>query len=158
MIILEEGALCSLGLPVSDDPKDLYLKLHVPEYLVSGPVNLGELRMQGILYEESSFWLFLLITCALGGWAAWMTGRACAQTWRPYPMFVLYLLPLAAMVRFIHYAMFEGTLLSLHYYLVDFIVLLVIGTLGFRFTKVKQMVRQYSWLYEQTSPFSYKSK
>jgi hypothetical protein len=54
--------------------------------------------------------------------------------------------------------MFEGTLLSLHYYLVDLVVLAVIGTLGYRFTKVKKMVRQYSWLYEQTSPFSYKSK
>ncbi len=114
--------------------------------------------MQGILYEEPSFWLFLLITCVLGGWAAWMTGRACAQTWRPYAMFLLYLLPLTAMVRFIHYAMFEGTLLSAHYYLVDLVVLAIIGTLGYRFTKVKQMVRQYSWMYEKTSPFSYKTK
>ncbi len=40
--------------------------------------------MQGILYEEPSFWLFFLITCLLGGWAAWMTGRACASTWRTY--------------------------------------------------------------------------
>ena len=84
--------------------------------------------MQGILYEEPSFGLFVLITCIIGGWAAWMTGRACAQTWRPYGIFLLYLLPLTAMVRFIHYAMFEGTLLSLHYYLVDLVVLAIIGS------------------------------
>ena len=30
--------------------------------------------MQGILYEEPSIWLFLLITVIMGGWAAWMTG------------------------------------------------------------------------------------
>ncbi len=50
--------------------------------------------MQGILYEEPSFWLFFLITCLLGGWAAWMTGRACASTWRTYPQLLLYLIPL----------------------------------------------------------------
>lgn len=114
--------------------------------------------MQGILYEEPSFFLFFLITCILGGWAAWMTGRACAQTWRPFLMFLVYMLPLTFMVRFIHYSMFEGSLLSLHYYLVDLVVLMIIGSLGYRYTKVKQMVRQYSWLYEKTSAFSYKSK
>lgn len=114
--------------------------------------------MQGILYEESSFWLFFLITCLLGGWAAWMTGRACASTWRTYPQLLLYLIPLGAAVRFIHFALFEGTLLSLHYYLVDVIVLMIIGTVGFRYTRTKQMVRQYSWLYEKASPLSWKAK
>ena len=87
--------------------------------------------MQGILYEEPSFWLFFLITCLLGGWAAWMTGRACAQTWRSLPQLLVYLIPLGAAVRFIHFALFEGTLLSLHYYLVDTIVLMIIGAIGF---------------------------
>ncbi|AEW14480.1 hypothetical protein BCA52141_I2345 [Brucella canis HSK A52141] len=61
-------------------------------------------------------------------------------------------------MRFIHYALFGGTLLSLHYYLVDTIVLMIIGTVGFRYTRTKQMVRQYSWLYEKTSPFGWKAK
>ncbi|MBV2144787.1 hypothetical protein KUG47_14905 [Falsochrobactrum sp. TDYN1] len=114
--------------------------------------------MQGILYEEPSFWLFFLITCLLGGWAAWMTGRACAQTWRPYWMLLVYLVPLGATVRFIHYALFEGTLLSLHYFLVDVIVLVIIGTVGFRYTRTKQMVHQYNWLYEKASPLSWRAK
>jgi hypothetical protein len=42
------------------------------------------MTMQGILYEEVSIWQFLFVTCLLGGWAAWMTGKACASTWRPY--------------------------------------------------------------------------
>ena len=75
--------------------------------------------MQGVLYEEPSVWLFLLVTCLMGGWAAWMTGRAVAITWGPYWQCVLYLLLLAGAVRFIHFALFNGTLLSLHYYLVD---------------------------------------
>ena len=36
-------------------------------------------------------------------------------------------------MRFIHFALFDGTLLSLHYYVVDTIVLLIIGALGFRY-------------------------
>lgn len=114
--------------------------------------------MQGILYEETSFGLFLLITCCLGGWAAWMTGRACAHTWRTYKMFLLYMIPLAGFVRFIHYSMFEGTLLSLQFYIIDLIVLVIIGSLGYRYTRTKQMVRQYSWLYEKSSPLSWKDK
>ena len=63
--------------------------------------------MQGILYEEASVWQFLFVTCLLGGWAAWMTGRACAQTWRPLsePGASILLL-LGVGVRFIHHALF----------------------------------------------------
>ncbi len=114
--------------------------------------------MQGILYEEPSFLLFFFITCLLGGWAAWMTGRASANTWRSMGHLLLYMLPLGAAVRFIHYALFQGTLLSLHYYVVDTAVLMILGALGFQYTRTKQMVSQYSWLYEKASPLSWKAK
>ena len=114
--------------------------------------------MQGILYEEPSFWLFALITVVMGGWAAWMTGRACALTWRPVAQTVLYLLLLTAAVRFIHFALFHGTLLSLHYYLVDAVVVVGIGLLGYRYTRARQMTTQYRWLYERTGPFSWREK
>ena len=48
-------------------------------YLEGGSALSGRTAMQGILYEESSVWLFLLVTCVLGGGGAWMTGRACAH-------------------------------------------------------------------------------
>ncbi|WP_457090045.1 DUF6867 family protein [Microvirga sp. P5_D2] len=114
--------------------------------------------MQGILYEEPSFGLFLLITVIMGGWAAWMTGRAMALTWRHYWNLVLYLFILGAAVRFIHFALFDGTLLSIHYYAVDTIVLLIIGSLGFRYYRARQMTRQYRWLYERSGPFSWREK
>ena len=114
--------------------------------------------MQGILYEEPSFWLFLLITVIMGGWAAWMTGRAIAITWRAYWNLILYLLILGAAVRFIHFALFGGTLLSIHYYIIDTIVILIIGTLGFRYYRARQMTSQYRWLYERTGPFGWKEK
>ncbi|WP_230532498.1 DUF6867 family protein [Microvirga roseola] len=114
--------------------------------------------MQGILYEEPSIWLFLLITVIMGGWAAWMTGRAIAITWGPYWQLVIYLLLLGVAVRFIHYALFEGTLLSLQYYVVDTIVVLIIGSLGFQYNRAKLMTSQYRWLYERTGLFSWREK
>ncbi|NIX76567.1 DUF6867 family protein [Microvirga terricola] len=114
--------------------------------------------MQGFLYEEQSIWLFLFITVVLGGSAAWMTGRAIAITWRPFWNLVVYLLILTAAVRFIHFALFQGTLISLHYYIVDAIVVLIIGSLGYRYNQTKLMTSQYRWLYERTSPFGWKEK
>jgi hypothetical protein len=103
--------------------------------------------MQGILYEEPSFWLFALITCLLGSWAAWMTGQT-----------LLYCVLLAAVVRFIHFALFGGTLLTLHFYLVDLAVLIAIASAGFRIRRARQMTRQYSWLYERTGPFTWRER
>ena len=115
--------------------------------------------MQGILYEEPSFWLFVLVTVVMGGWAAWMTGRAMAITWRPYWQLVVYLLILAAAVRFIHFALFEGTLMS-HPVLSRSTPssCSVIGSLGFRYYRARQMATQYRWLYERTGPFSWRER
>ena len=114
--------------------------------------------MQGILYEEVSVWQFFFVTCLLGGWAAWMTGKACAQTWRPYISLVIYLLALGVAVRFIHHALFDGTMRTFQYYFVDTVILLGLGTLGYRYTRTNQMVSQYHWLYERTSLLGWKAK
>lgn len=114
--------------------------------------------LQGIIYEEPSIWLFLFITCVLGGWGAWVTGRAMASTWRPYSVLVAYLLLLGVAVRFIHFALFGGTLLSLHYYVIDTIVVQVIGALGYRVTRVDQMTAKYRWLYLPNGPFFWKDR
>jgi len=112
--------------------------------------------MQGIIFEERSIWLFLLVTCLMGGWAAWMTGRAVARTWGSVAHCVVYLLVLGFAVRFIHFALFNGTLLSLHYYVVDTIVIMVIGLAGYRYHRTRQMTTQYRWLYERTGPFTWR--
>ena len=78
---------------------------------------------------------FLLVTVALGGGAAWQAGRAVAQTWRPWWQALLYMFILGAAVRFIHFALFEGTLLSPQYYAVDTVVCLIFGFLGYRATR-----------------------
>lgn len=113
--------------------------------------------MSGILYEESSFATFLFVTLILGGAGAWMTGRACALTWRPYPMLLFYLLVLSFAVRFIHFSLFEATLLSLHYWVVDAAFCLLIGSIGYRYTRTNQMTTQYYWLYAKSGPFSWRT-
>ena len=53
---------------------------------------------------------------------------------------------LGCVVRFFHFALFDGTLLSLRYYLVDAAVCLLAALLGYRITRVRQMTTQYRWL------------
>jgi hypothetical protein len=108
-----------------------------------------------LLYEEGSFGIFLLVSVILGGGAAWLAGRAIAATWRPWWHIVVYMLILGVAVRFIHQALFGGTLLSLHYYLVDTAICLGFGFLGFRVTRAAQMATQYGFLNVRTGPVSW---
>ncbi|MDR0809715.1 MAG: hypothetical protein LBE86_11430 [Gemmobacter sp.] len=114
--------------------------------------------MQGILYEESSILTFAIITFVMGGWTAWRTGRAMAESWSGIRTLVAYVLLLGVALRFIHHALFDGTFLSPHYYLVDTIVLMGFAYAGYRFTRTGQMTTQYYWLYRKTSPFSWAPK
>ena len=111
--------------------------------------------MQGLIFERGIV-DFLFVTCFLGGGAAYLTGRAVAITWRPIPYLLVCLFLLACAVRFVHYALFEGTLISLHYFLVDAVVLLALGGLGFRITRARQMAGQYSWIYQRSGPMSWR--
>jgi hypothetical protein len=88
------------------------------------------------LSDESSLGVFLLVSVLLGGGAAWLAGRALAATWRPWWHVLLYMVILSFAVRFLHYALFDGKFLSLHYYLVDYGVCLGLGLLGFRLQRV----------------------
>lgn len=102
--------------------------------------------MQGLLYQEDSFGIFLLVTLVLGGAGAWLSGRAIARTWRPWWMVLPAMLLLGFAVRFIHFALFEGTLMSPWYYAVDTTVVTAVALAAFRSTRRRQMVRQYGFL------------
>jgi len=114
--------------------------------------------MQGILYEEQSIWLFLLVTVIMGGSAAWASGKSIAQTWRPAWQVIPYMIVLGLAVRFIHFALFEGHLIAPQYYLVDTVILLIAGLLGFRYKRASQMTTQYRWIYERTGPFTWRER
>ncbi len=105
----------------------------------------------GVIWETSIV-DFLLVTVFLGGGAAYLTGRAVALIWRSLPYLFIYVLLLTAAVRFIHFALFHGTLLTWHYYVVDLIILLILAWTGFRLTRAGQMVGQYGWLYQRVGP------
>jgi hypothetical protein len=121
------------------------------------------------LIAEKSFAAFLLVTVVLGGGAAFLAGRALARSWKPFARVAVYMLLLALAVRFLHWGLFmdatyeswrdmQGTLLSLHYYLVDVVVLIAFAGLGYRLERARQMTTQYGWIYERTGPLSWRKR
>ena len=118
------------------------------------------------MFWEVSFPVFLLVTVFLGGGAAYMTGRAMARGWQPWPRLIIYLFLLCIAVRFIHFSLFGGTFLipishiptAMPYFVVDFVVLLAIGALGRQITRADQMATQYSFLYKRQGPVSWQRR
>ncbi len=121
------------------------------------------------LFVEKSYTAFLIFTVLLGGGAAFMTGRALARGWKSFGRLVLYMFLLGVAVRFLHWGLLldptfqswhdaQGSLFSLHYYLVDTAVLIAVAALGYRLQRAEQMTTQYRWLYERTSPLTWKRR
>jgi hypothetical protein len=110
------------------------------------------------LYADESWFTVLFVTGVLGGGAAWLAGRAIARTWRPLWHAVLYMLLLGAFVRFIHFALFEATLLSAVSYAADTAFLIAVACLAWQRTRASQMVRQYDWLYERDGVLSWRER
>lgn len=119
---------------------------------------MTEFSISALLYEENSFGVFLLITVFLGGGAAWLTGRAIASTWRPWWHVAGYMLVLGAAARFLHFALFDGTLLSPQYYSIDAAVCMALGFLGFRATRTGQMATQYRWINTRSGAFTWRRR
>jgi hypothetical protein len=105
---------------------------------------------------DNGWWTFLLVTVAMGGAAAYVSGMAIARTWRPFWHVPVYMLGLAAVVRFCHYALFQEPLLSPASYAVDLAVLLGAAALGHRIVRVRQMTQQYAWLYRRAGPLGWR--
>jgi hypothetical protein len=61
-------------------------------------------------------------------------------------------------VRFVHFALFDGTLLSPLSYAADALYLFGIAALAWRMTRAAQMATQYYWLYERTSPLTWRER
>jgi hypothetical protein len=108
------------------------------------------------LYPGESLAHLFVITGIIGGGVAWLAGRAIAQTWRPLWHVVCYMLLLGGGIRFAHFALGGGTLVSLPSYLVDVLFLGAVGCLGWRVTRVTQMVTQYPWLYQRAGAFAWR--
>lgn len=139
--------------------------------------------MWGIIYTDHGVWVFLLMTLVLGGAAGVATGRALAKTWRPYWQILLYMIPLAGAVQFLHYALFGEPFLALQYYdslrqrgvrdpvrlfgeavlslrylLVTYMVVAASASIGFRRMRGLQMITQYRFAFEPAGPLGWRAK
>lgn len=119
----------------------------------------------GVIYE-TSIYAFFFVTVLFGGSAAFMIGRAMAKGWKPFWQAIVFTLMLCAGIRFLHWGLFygatlaswreaQGSLLSLHYYAADMLILTLFAALGFRLQRASQMARQYGWLYKKSGPLSW---
>jgi hypothetical protein len=111
------------------------------------------------IYETSGpngFWVFLLVTVVMGGTAAWVTGRAIAQTWRPAWHLAVYVGLLALAVRFFHYALFWETLVSPGNFAIDYVILAAFAAFSHRARRARQMTGQYPWLFDRAGPLSWR--
>lgn len=96
---------------------------------------------------DNGLWVFLLVTLTMGGTAAFVTGKAIAQTWRPAWQIPVYMVGLAGAVRFIQYALFEQPFVAPANLIIDALVLLVLGVAGYRAMRARQLPQQYPWLF-----------
>ena len=101
---------------------------------------------------------FLGLTLVLFGGAALATGRALARHWRPGVQTLPYAALLGAGDRFLLYALFDGSLLSISGYVIATLILIALAFLAYRLTLVRGMVRQYPWLYETAGPLSWRRR
>jgi hypothetical protein len=108
------------------------------------------------LYSGESILQVVLLTVVIGGGAAGLSGRAIARAWRPSWQVVIAALLLDAAVRFFHFALFQGELLSVPSYACDTAILIIAGMLAWRATRANLMVQQYPWLYARSGPLGWR--
>lgn len=102
--------------------------------------------------------VFIGVTVVFMGGCAFMAGQALATTWRPAWQALPYALALGLADRFLGFALFGGTLLSLPGYVIDAGVLVLITLAAYRLTLARRMTAQYPWLYRRHGLFGWISR
>lgn len=116
--------------------------------------------MQGLFFEYDTG-VHLTIrgfVVLLGFWTAWRGGKSAAEGWNGFAHVTGYTVLIAWVMQFLHHALFNGPMLSVFFYTVDFVLLMIFATAGFLIHRTNQMVESYYWLYEKSSAFSWRSK
>ena len=109
----------------------------------------------GPVLFEGSPWIFVILVLFIGGGCAVMAGRSLARGWAPPGLAAVYGLLLALAVRFLHFGLLRGTLLSPYYFAIEAVVLILLAYASFRATRAGQMATQYPWLYRRSGPFGW---
>ena len=106
--------------------------------------------MDGWIWPDHDYaGLAFVVLIVLSAAAAVATGRGFARSWGPRWQIAPAMIALAAAVQWLHFALFQEELLSLHYYLVTLVILLAAALYGYQSTRVRQMSTQYSWAFEK---------
>ena len=101
---------------------------------------------------------FFRLTVVLFGFAAFLTGQAMAQNWRPAWQIMPAALLLTVADRFLLYAMFGAELASPGGFLIAAAILAAVAGAAYYYTRARKMVQQYPWLYERRGPFGWREK
>ena len=101
---------------------------------------------------------FLGMTIGLFGFAALLTGRAMAQSWRPGWQILPVALLLASADRFLLYALFAARLMSPGGFAAATALLVLIVAASYYHARAAKMAQQYPWLYERCGPFGWRAK
>ena len=109
-------------------------------------------------FVEQNTWIFIILTCMLGGGAAFAAGRSLALSWRPYRLLFIYMLIFTCGIRFLHVALFESALTSLQYYISHGLVIQLCAFPGYRMTMARQMAEKYRFAFVRTRRHSRRGK
>jgi hypothetical protein len=110
------------------------------------------------LYTEETLLQTIFITFIVGCGCAWQAGRSIALTWQPLWVVIRAMILLGFAVRFLHFALFQEQLFVPLAYLFETACLIVTASLAWRYTRTRQMIRQYYWLYEASGPLSWRPR
>ncbi len=102
--------------------------------------------------------VYIGVVIIIMGFCAFMTGQAIANGWKSVWKAVFYCVLLGFASRFLVFALYDGELFSLSGYLIDVIVLNLIGLFAFYVTRSRRMVSQYPWLYDRIGLFGWRDK
>ncbi len=105
--------------------------------------------MTTFIYEGSGLWPFLILTLGIGGFMTAIAGRGLASRWYPAKLLPLIVLLIAAFVRFLHFALYDGTLFSTYYFLADFIFCLFFAALSYFDRRAALMSGLYPWAFRR---------
>jgi hypothetical protein len=107
--------------------------------------------MTDFLWPDHDYaWLAFFVLTILGAAAAVSTGRAFAKSWSPRWEILPAMIALAAGEQFLRFALFGEELLSVHYYLITFVILAAAAIFGYQSMRARQMSTQYSWAFERS--------
>ena len=101
---------------------------------------------------------FLVMTVVVFGSAAFLTGHALAQNWRPAWQILPATVLLAAADRFLLHALFGAESAPFGGFPLAAPILALMTAAAYYVTRARKMVQQYPWLYKRRGPFGWREK